>query len=180
MRFVRWGETRVVILIGPYALKVARLGLGYALHRTVEILRSGQAPEKIVEWRRDRNLSVLGVLCETLSIGIVSNMKEYHRSRNHSDFSLMPTLWTFFYLVNVQRRGNPVADETKLNHPLLRLLPRTEHLRSDIDRPEQYCWHGRQLLLVDYAHPNLEGLLGRHQSKPADRFHGRQDAQISN
>jgi hypothetical protein len=165
VRFVRSGKSRVVILIGPYALKVARFGVTYTLHRTIEILRSGQTRDKIVEWH-DKNLSVLDILCETFFIGIVSNMKEYHRSRNHSDFSLMPTLWTFCYLVNVQRRGHPVADETKLNHPLLHLLPGYEHFRSDIDRAEQYCWHGRQLLLVDYAHPNLEGLLGRPQSKP--------------
>lgn len=167
MRFLRSGTTRIVILIGPYAFKVARLNLGYVLRRAVEILRSGQTREKAVEWRRDRNLSVPGVLCATLASGIVSNKKEYHRSRNHSDFGLMPTLWTFFYLVNVQRRGHPVTDETRLNHPLLRLLPGSEHPRLDLDRPEQYCWHGRQLLLVDYAHPNLEGLLGqkRHGGK---------------
>ena len=160
MRFVGSGKTRLVILIGPYALKIARLGLSYTLHRAFEILRSGQTREKIVEWS-DKNLSIRDILCETLLIGIVSNKKEYHRSRNHSDLGLMPTLWTFFYLVNVQQRGDPVADETRLNHPLLRLLPGYEHFRSDIDRPEQYCWHGRQLLLVDYAHPNLEGLLGQ-------------------
>jgi hypothetical protein len=163
MRFVGSGRSRAVILIGPYAFKIARFGLGYMLHRAVAILRSGQAREKIVEWKRDRNLSVCGVLCERLSVGIMCNMREYHWSRNHSDFSLMPTLWTFFYLVNVQRRGNAVADETKLNHPLLRLLEGCEILRPDIDRPEQYCWHGRRLLLVDYAHPDLEGVLGRRQ-----------------
>ena len=167
MRIVVSGKTRVVILIGPYALKVARFGLSYTLHRTVEILRSGQTHEKIVEWSRDKNLSVWDVLCATLFIGIASNMKEYHRSRNHADFSLMPTLWTFFYLVNVQQRGNPVANETRLNHPLLRLLHRSKHIGSDIDRPEQYCWHGRRLLLVDYAHPDLEGVLGRRQLRTA-------------
>jgi hypothetical protein len=166
MHIVRSGKTRVVILIGPYALKVARFGLSYTLRRTIEILLAGQTREKIVGWRRDKNLSVLDVLCKTLFIGVVSNMKEYHLWRRHADFSLMPTLSTFFYLVNVQRRGNPIADETRLNHPLLRLLPGPEHFRSDIDRPEQYCWHGGQLLLVDYAHLNLEGLL-EHQSKPA-------------
>jgi len=135
------------------------------LRRTVEILCSGQTREKVVEWR-DRNLSVRGILWQALTAGIVANIKEYQRSRNHSDFGLMPTLWTFFYLMNVQRRGHPVADDTKLSHPLLRLLPRSEHPRLDLDRPEQYGWHGRRLLLLDYAHPNLEELLGRHQSKP--------------
>lgn len=160
MRFVTSGKTRIVILIGPYALKVARFGLSYTLRRTIEILRSGQTSGKLVEWQ-DKNLSLPDVLRATLFVGIVSNMKEYRLSRSHADFSLMPTLWTFFYLVNVQRRGDPVSDETRLSHPLLRLLRRSDQHRSDIDRPEQYCWHGHQLLLVDYAHPSLEGLLGR-------------------
>jgi hypothetical protein len=167
MRFVGSGKSRAVILIGPYAFKVARFGLGYVLRRTVEILFSGQTSEKIVEWQRERNLSVFGVLYERLSEGMMCNKREYHWSRNHSDFSLMPTLWTFCYLVNVQRRGNAVADETKLNHPLLRLLEGCEILRPDIDRPEQYCWHGRRLLLVDYVHPDLEGVLGRRQLRTA-------------
>lgn len=166
MRFVRSGTTRAVILIGPYAFKVARLNLVFMLGRTVEIFLSGQTREKIAGWRRDRNLSAAGVLWGALTGGIASNMKEYHRSRNHPDLGLMPTLWTFFYLVNVQRRGHPVAHGTSLDHPLLRRLPRSEHFRLDLDRPEQYGWHGRRLLLVDYAHPNLEGLLGRRQPRP--------------
>lgn len=166
MRFVRLGQTRGVILVGPYALKVARLGLGYALRRTIEILRSGQAREKFIEWRRNRTLSVPGVVGAAIFRGVLSNMKEYRRSRVYSDLGLMPTLWTFFYLVNVQRRGEPVADATTLKHPLLSLLSRSERRRTDLDPLAQYCWHGSQLVLVDYAHPDLEALLVRHRPKP--------------
>lgn len=166
MRIVTSGKTRAVVLIGPYALKIAKLNLNYSLHRTVDILRLRQTREKIVEWRRDRNLSLLGVVCESVFCGVMSNMREYHWSRSHSDFELMPTLWTLFYLVNVQRRGNVATERTKRRHPFFRLLPRTERIRLDIDRPEQYCWHGGRLLLVDYAHPELHGLLTL-QSKPA-------------
>jgi hypothetical protein len=165
MRIVTSGKNRAVILIGPYAVKIAKLNLSYSLRRTVDILRSGQTREKIVEWKRDRNLSLLGVVCESLFCGVMSNMREYYCSRNHSDFELMPTLWTFLYLVNVQRRGIVATERTKLGHPLFRLLPRTERIRLDIDRPEQYCWHGGRLLLVDYAHPDINLLLAQ-QSKP--------------
>lgn len=160
MRLVSSGKTRAVILIGPFAFKVARIGFDYALRRCFAILWAGQTREKIVEWERDRNLSVFGVLRECLGTGILSNKREYQRSRNHADFNLMPTLWTFFYLVNVQRRGHAVSDETRLDHPLLRLLG-SRATRADIDSPEQYCWDGRRLLLVDYAHPDLEMVLGR-------------------
>ncbi|MBA7468990.1 hypothetical protein ES703_78293 [subsurface metagenome] len=65
MRFAGSGKSRAVILIGSFAFKVARFGLGYVLRRTVAILFLGQTGDKIVEWRRKRNLS----LCASRSRG---------------------------------------------------------------------------------------------------------------
>lgn len=160
MRIVTSGATRVVILIGPYAIKIAKFfRVRYTAGRIFAILRARRAREKIAEWRREQGGGALSMVCRTAIGGIDHNRREYQRSAAYPDLRLMPTLWTFFYLVNVQQRGEPVPADTLPEHPLLHHVPLGTTAADDILRPQQFCKFNDQTYLVDYGLAGLDDVL---------------------
>ncbi len=165
MQFINSGNTRLVVLAGPFAFKIAKIRLRYPLQRAIDICKAKKASEKFAEWRRERDQGIASVIVRAVFGGIYANLAERRRFLEHPDAELVPTLLTFGGLVNVQKRGNNIDDLAINSHPLLRSITVSTVLGQDLSRPEQYCTIDGKLLLADYGNPYLEIVL-RNWAKP--------------
>lgn len=165
MQFINSGNTRFVVLAGSFAFKIAKIRLLYPLQRTIDILKAKKAADKFAEWRLERGQGVASVIVRAVLGGIFANLAERKRYLQHPDADLVPTLVTFWGLVNVQKRGDDVGDYPIDNHPLFRSVSTSTVPGQDLSRRDQYCMIDGKLLLADYGNPCLELIL-RNWVKP--------------
>ena len=158
------GKTRIVILTDKYAFKIARFRFIRPFVRLFELLILGGVRENVVR-HSHKKVFWRGAL-NYLFYGVAANLREYKRYKKYGDDSLLvPTLFTLFGLVNVQMRGYPVVDLETFStegSSLLSIL-REDHAckETDVLRSDQFCVIGGKLLLADYGHGDLEGILVR-------------------
>lgn len=163
MLLVTTGQTRVVLLVGCYAIKIARPGIGYCLRRVVALWSSGCLHARLDEWRAARG-SVRRVVWSAPFYGLLANLNEYRLSRLLPQAGLAPTLLSCG-LVNVQRRGRAIATDDVSNHPVVCAMATRNAwsaLVNDTARPEQFCQIDGRLELVDYGNPALRDFLESH------------------
>lgn len=158
-KFINAGKTRVVIFLGPFAIKIAKIGLHHMVERSYQIVRARQVRQKRAAWKRENGQSVVGVVSRALFLGAWANLAKYRLWVNHPHEDLAPTLFTLFYLVNVQRRGTPVETVQPFDFPWLRQIPLRANVREDLDRVEQYCAIGGRICLADYGYQEFEPIL---------------------
>lgn len=158
-KLINAGRTRIVILLGPFAIKIAKIGLRHMVERSYRIVRSRQVRQKMAAWKREHGQSVFGVVSQALFLGIWANRAEYRLWVHHPHEDLAPTLFTLFYLVNVQMRGTPVETVRGSDVPWLRQIPLRTNVREDLDRAEQYCAIGDRICLADYGYQEFEPIL---------------------
>lgn len=142
------GCTRRVLLTRNYAFKFARFKIFRPILRLFETTRDGEVKETLKH--HHSNLILAGL--RYLFFGFVSNRNEYLLYKNHGNDLLVPTLFTFFYIFNVQVRGESVVKEDLRGSVLSNLL-RDAHflLSNEILRSQQFCRINGVLLLADYA-----------------------------
>ncbi|MGE3959498.1 MAG: hypothetical protein AB7H96_22480 [Vicinamibacterales bacterium] len=156
------GQTRLVLLVGPYAIKIARPGVGYCLRRLASLRTSRGVTEKLAEWRQARG-SVTRVILMAPFYGLLANLNEYRLSRRLPQAGLAETVLSVGVL-NVQRRGRAVDDEDLSGHPVVRAMTQGEawsELVIDSIRPEQFCRLNGRIEMVDYGNPALREFLER-------------------
>lgn len=165
MNLVTTGHTRIVLLVGPYAIKIARPGVRYCLRRLSALRASRRVVDKFAEWRTARG-GVVRVLLTAPFYGLLANLNEYRLSRHLPQADLAETLFTIGIL-NVQRRGHALGSDDLSCHPVISALangPAWAELVTDTMRPEQFCRLGGRIQMVDYGNPALREFLERVQA----------------
>ncbi len=154
MQFM-YGCTRWVILTKNYAVKIARFRPIRPFIRLFYLLKRGEAVEKLEQ--HDPNL--IKAVLKYIGSGILANRNERRLYEKYNDKFLVPTLFTFFWLVNIQRRGEPSGEKEMHCHYLWDILKGTSTpLTEDILQPKQFCVIDGITYLADYGNKDLEGV----------------------
>jgi hypothetical protein len=155
----RSGRTRSVILVGKYAIKIARFRVFRQVGRLVEHSISGRVG---VELRKfDSNILKAGL--KYIFIGIWSNRAELYLYRKYGEKApLAPTYYSFFGIINIQKRGQELDGDflnlvTK-NH----LWTRNDSETADLRRPEQFCVIEGKIVLADYGKYDIEPIIASY------------------
>lgn len=154
MRIINSGCTRLVILVGPFAFKIAKIRLGYPLQRAFTILKTRKFTEKTTEWRSERRSGLLSVIVQAVFAGVFANLAERRLWPQYPDADLVPTLWGCG-LINIQMRGDALGNESIFGHPIMRLVRSSTTLGADTCSRKQYCVIKGRVLLADYGNPAL-------------------------
>jgi hypothetical protein len=144
------GATRRVILVGPVAIKFARITNPFhALSRLLHFASRGEVGVQLTRYHPSLGLAVV----KYLFAGITANLSEARVWREHHDRRLVPTQLSIFGILNVQDRGVPVGEaELKLRNPFCReILEMTAEARFDFERAVNFCSIGNEVLLADYG-----------------------------
>ncbi|MDO8482951.1 MAG: hypothetical protein Q7S86_04000 [bacterium] len=153
-----YGATRLVLLVGGLAIKFARLPWFRLICRGFFWLSKGKALQRPRELYGSLHI---GILKYVLS-GIMANVDEYYFSREFPDLPLAPTLFTFFGLVNIQRRGEAIDASELKECPFQDLATQLEF---DLNRPEQFCRIKGKIVLADYGNPLVQKALRRRYAR---------------
>lgn len=149
MRF-EYGHTRFVFLVGPYAIKVARIRPLRPFIRLFQVFKTGNVEEELKKY--DKKATRGGI--KYLLAGVVANRTEYRLYKKFQSEHLAPTLYMFLWgAVNVQMRGSRLRGTKKLavkQHPLW-----VEGNRS----LKEFCLIGDKVCLADYGRAPLESVL---------------------
>jgi hypothetical protein len=143
------GATRWVILIGPWAVKIARIRPVQAFKRLGQYLLRGEVSNKLRKYgprplAGGFNYFFAGVLCNRL---------EYWLWKQRPQSFMAPTYFSFLGLVNIQARGLPVTPwELDQEHPFPALLREGSPMAAvELAAPVQFCRINGKILVVDYG-----------------------------
>ena len=154
---IRWGTTRFVILVGPFAIKIARLRLLFYFCRLLLHMWNGEVKVRLA--KRDTNTVKSGL--KYLSSGVRANLNEWEVWRKTHSPCLIPTMYSLFGLVNVQRRGEKRVGtidvflfESSLIHSAtyakLKELEKSTGERLDL-HSANLCYYQGDVRLLDYG-----------------------------
>ena len=150
MRF-EYGCTRFVILTDRYAFKIARVQPLRPFVRIAQHLFGKKISPELLTY----NKAMARGCVRFLIPGIIANREECrnYKKCGKNDI-LVPTIFSFFWLVNIQLAGKPATQEEVNKNPLYR--GQGSDPAFDIDSVYQYCVIEGKTLLADYGQ---EGLL---------------------
>lgn len=152
MRFA-YGATRIVWLVGPYAIKVPRPRPIRPFVRLIQLLRNKQVGAQLRTYDENRALGAL----KYLLAGLRANRREFRISQGGlcSKYRLAPVIKQMAWgLIIVQERGLPLDSKTDLSdHPLW--LEMVAEAKGEDPARKQFALFGTRPLLVDYANPEL-------------------------
>ncbi len=157
-----WGATRFVILVGTVAIKIARPRPFRALRRLIKYQMSGEVRARLLTFAEDPFLAGFSYIFS----GILANRNEYRLWRESPRQFLVPTLYSFGWLVNVQSRGESISrEELEADHPFRTLLVgKPLKFTGDMMKAAYFCrYEGRECLL-DYASYVMLAFFSRPQS----------------
>lgn len=153
------GCTRFVILTRRFAIKIARPRLIRPLLQLWRHTVSGEVRTKLQ--RFDHN-PMLGGL-KYVTAGIQANLAEWKIYTDHASDILAPTLWTFYGIVNVQVRGEAVAQHEIESHYLYGALHALPIENNDVLHAKQFCRIKGKVVLADYGRSDLVSVLRAYQ-----------------
>lgn len=158
---VSWGFTRFVVLVGDYAVKIARPRPWQVLRRLIRHAIQGNVRARLTE--RYGSPFVGGL--RYLFLGVLANTIENTLWREVGESWMVPTLWSCG-IVNIQKRGRPISlHELDTEHPFrseLVLMP--EEMREDLSSVKNFCRLDGRVLLCDYGSLALEAWLAPARS----------------
>ena len=145
-----WGGTRFVVLIGPLAIKFARIRPFRAICQLVRhSTRKGEVARRLRKWSKSPMMGVI----RYLSMGIISNHQESCLWRECRRDYMVPTIFSLAGLINVQWRGSRLSQEEldrehPFAHELVGLDAETIH---DLIKVENFCRLRGKVCLADYG-----------------------------
>src|SRR3989344_3210630 len=157
-----WGATRFVILVGAVAIKVARPRPFRALRRLIKYQISGEVRARLLTFAEDPFLAGFS----SIFSGILANRNEYRLWQETPRHFLVPTLYSFCWLINVQRRGESVSqEELRVGHPFRVLLEgRSPGFVGDMTKTANFCRYEGRVCLLDYGSYDVLTFFSRPQS----------------
>ena len=150
---ISWGCTRIVIVIGPYALKIAKVQIERALRRIAYFAILPYEQKQIMLRKKARGSYRLALL-RVLRLGTLANRMEYRYYHNRGDTRVMPTYHIFFKgIIILQEGGDPITrEEFQREHPLPCYA---DNKKIDLHHPGQFSRSRKtgRVLISDYGHP---------------------------
>lgn len=145
---IRQGATRVVILTGDNAIKIAKIRFLHFLGRVMALIFSRNERKGLVE--RHGKAPLRGIK-NGIFPGRAANLNEYRYYMASKDPRVMPVLKKMLWgLVVIQQKGIPVSPaELAGNYP----FQTAEKDTCDLARAEQFCRRTGDLkiVLVDFG-----------------------------
>lgn len=154
---ILWGSNRLVVLIGPWAIKIARFRFLRGLCRLVKYQQSKKVRQKIAAYHRN---PIVGAI-RYISYGILSNLNERRLWKGTGHRFLVPTLYSFVGLVNIQYRGEEITEEEFFaSNPFVELLAdwSESELLSELMAVKHFCRYNGRVSLFDYGSGEIEDL----------------------
>lgn len=144
---IRCGSTRLVVLWGDWAFKIARIRPFRFLLRLPTWLFSRKQRKHFFE---KYGANFFQAIINDVFAGVVANRKEFEYYQSHrKDYRVMPTMQMFFAgLIIVQTRGDEIGERELQSSNPFRNTPKF----CEMTEAKQFCRHpdGR-LVLVDYG-----------------------------
>lgn len=153
------GATRIVILTGDKAVKVARTGIMSLLYQAIaRITRPAWFREMSIVHGGTAQPSILIIIRHAFRIiarGIRANRQEYRISKKHPELPIAPVHNMYLWgLVLVMARGDPVSARASSK------LRRQYGAFGDLQFPKQVCRVKNRVCYVDYGHPTAPEAFG--------------------
>lgn len=147
-----WGATRFVVLVGPLAIKFARFRVLWMAKRLFHHMKTGEVK---VKFRHQVENPVLAT--SNIFAGVIANRIECELWRMSPRSSMVPTLFSFGGLVNVQWCGQTITeDELAASHPFREhLADMTPRLKHDMRKVTNFCHYEGRVCLADYGDEEL-------------------------
>ncbi len=138
------GCTRCVILIGDIAIKIA-------LFRPIACLRSLLRPcdRTVGERLRQYHSNPAIAASKRIFHGIFANLNEYSLYRQYPNLDLVPTLFSFFGLINIQVRGESIMEAEIKQCPFRDIA--AQYPYSDLNKSKNFCRINGKIYLADYG-----------------------------
>ena len=164
----RLGATRFVVLVGNVAIKFPRLRPLRPFVRLLEILRKKEGVRDNLE-KYDKSI-VIATL-QYLFSGVVTNYWEHRFYKENSNISiLVPTYYSFFGLLNVQKRGKPIDDSSRSKWETVQAkLADKGLLPHDLFEEKNCCTIDGKIQLFDYGDAWARKLLVCRKIKQLER-----------
>lgn len=159
-----YGATRWVILTERYAIKIARFRPVRPFVRLLQLLREGG----VIQTLEKHDANLCKAVLKYVGAGPRANRTEYRLYKKYGAYNdLAPTLFTVFWIINVQLRGEPSKEEDVRRHPLWQILGNTPFVEAaaDLRQPKQFCIIGSKVCLADYGMEILEPVLAAYSGK---------------
>jgi len=98
--------------------------------------------------------------------GVIMNRNEMYLWRHVRKPWMMPTLYSFFGIINIQPRGEPITkEELDAEHPFLPMIEAVgTRCGTDVINPENFCRYDGLIKSVDYGSDEMFGVLCPHIS----------------
>lgn len=144
-----WGTTRLVVLVGPVVIKVARIRLFRMIRRLVEHWVNCKVRVRLHAFAENPFIAGLKYICA----GTIANWSEYRLWQDSPQSFFVPTIWSFGGIVNLQKRGASVSQaELNTSHPFKeRLATMPEDLLRDLTKAANFCRYEERICLFDYG-----------------------------
>ncbi|MFA6184274.1 MAG: hypothetical protein WC682_04195 [Parcubacteria group bacterium] len=108
---IRIGKTRIVIVTGSYAYKIVRIRIFDLICKLLYLEYDRRRFGDKIAFKRLRRHSRTQLLTDMLWACFRANYTEYHRWKRCPDYTrYVPTLFTFFYIINIQERDDVEKD----------------------------------------------------------------------
>ena len=149
MKIILRGKTRIVLLMGNNAIKIARVRFLRTFLRAVAFPFMSQANHGRFYKRYGQPFSI--GICNYLIHGLHANRNEFDHYQKHRDARVVPTISIHLCgWIIIQPIGKEVsAMELSANNPFSGLPVDPDFLEKD--QPWQFCRIGEKILLADYG-----------------------------
>ena len=108
---IRIGKTRIVIVTGSYAYKIVRIRIIDLICKLLKLEYNRRKFGDEIAFKRLHRHSRTQLFKDMLWACFRANYTEYHRWKECPDYTLyVPTLFTFFYIINIQERDDVKKD----------------------------------------------------------------------
>jgi hypothetical protein len=161
------GYTRRVILIGPFAIKFAKIGLWYLIEDVLTaIAKPKWFRQKILAAKKDKQGVLLTILQHGLRVvheGIRANKQEKRLYEAHPKLPLAKVYGTLFGgIILIMARGQQVTQtESHSLRASYIAIGNKYQLWGDLEIAHHVCRFGTELRYIDYGHETVPDILDR-------------------
>lgn len=142
------GTTRLVLLFGPFAIKIARVRTIALIPALIRTLRRGDLEERVVMY----GTHPMKVLWGVMMAGFYGNLQEYRLYRDHPEYPIAPVLRCYLRgFIIVMSRGQLQAEISK---KLAAERKPVSRIGDDVFEKRHWYLIGGEPRLIDYGGPN--------------------------
>lgn len=156
-----YGWSRWVLLIGNIAIKVPRLRPFRWISRFFFWKCKGKVRERLVMQFKSHPL--IGAW-RYLGHGVIANIIEYRIYQKFPDLPVAPTLFSFFGLINIQVRGNPIKRTPSSDCPF-RIFSKLYPDCGDLVDIKNFAEIDGRIVLIDCGSRKFEQILETHKEQ---------------